>query len=163
MGEISTPFASRRQVFNTALEYGFRAVCLLGTAYPSALRVQALSDLDHFVVHSADVGGPPSLHAAVPLRSSELLIRRSLMERGLLLMMSRGLIARTSTSSGFYYVVTDDALPFLDAFQSAYIIGLRIRTQWVWDTFGPRGEDAIRAQVETLFQWTSEFQPMEGG
>jgi ABC-3C biological conflict system middle component len=164
MGEVSVTYAAtRRQVFNTALEYGFRAVCLLATSYPAQLRIQVLADLDHLIVHSADAGGPPSLHAAVPLRSSELLIRRSLMERGLLLMISRGLITRSIIASGFGYSVTDDALPFVDSFQAAYVAGLRIRAEWVWNEFGALTDDNVRERVTSLFQWRSEFQPTEDG
>lgn len=49
-------------VFNSPLETGVRAVIVLATCYPKALTLDELVALDHLVVHTADIGGPTSLH-----------------------------------------------------------------------------------------------------
>jgi len=54
----------------------------------------------------------------LPLRSGELLVRRSLIERGLSLMMSRELIRREPQNEGFLYSAEDAAGAFLDNLKS---------------------------------------------
>src|SRR4051794_18613760 len=83
--------------FNSPLETGVRALTILEAAFPNSCDLQRLVELDYLVVHSGDVGGPESLHAPLPLRAGELLVRRELIEKGLLLMMSRGLVARSAS------------------------------------------------------------------
>ena len=91
------------QTFNSPIETGVRALILLAESYPDQLDLQRLLEFDYILVHTHDVDGPPSIHPALPLRSGELLVRRQLIERGLILMISRGLISRHATPKGFMY------------------------------------------------------------
>src|SRR5579863_3186597 len=118
------------QTFNSPIETGMRALILLAHSYPAQLDLQRLLEYDYIMVHTGDVDGPPSLHPALPLRSGELLVRRQLIERGLLLMMSRGLIDRVATESGFSYQAADNAGPFLDALSADYLNDLKQRAAW---------------------------------
>src|ERR1700733_5230045 len=99
--------------FNSALETGVRALTVLVESAPAAFDLQRLVYFDYLVVHSADAGGPQSLHPNTPLRNGELLVRRAVIERGVLLMVGRGLIARCMESQGIAYAATDEAAPFL--------------------------------------------------
>ena len=85
------------QTFNSPLETGVRALVLLAESYPAQMDLQRILEFDYILVHTGDVDGPPSVHPALPLRSGELLARRQLIERGLVLMMSRGLVGRYAT------------------------------------------------------------------
>jgi len=79
-------------VYNTPLECGLRCAALLLAAYPTHCDLQRLVQYEYLLVHSGDVPeGPTSLHPAAPHRSGELLVRRALVERGILFMMSRNL------------------------------------------------------------------------
>jgi hypothetical protein len=148
--------------FNSPLETGVRALIVLAAAYPEYLDLQRLLEFDYLLVHSGDVGGPPSLHPPLPLRAGELLIRRGLIERGLLLMISRGLIQRFATASGFTYQARDSAGPFLDALTTAYIDGLKERADWLLATFGQSSPNDLRQVLNSVYdQWTTEFQPHE--
>src|SRR5262245_41381594 len=98
--------------FNTPLETGIRSIALLAAVYPRSFDLQRMVGLDHLVVHTGDVGGPKSLHPAVPFRSAELLVRRNLIERGLLLMLSRKLIERRAAPSGVVYIGAELAAVF---------------------------------------------------
>ena len=89
------------QTFNSPIETGMRALILLAESYPQQLDLQRILEFDYIMVHTGDVDGPPSIHPALPLRSGELLVRRQLIERGLLLMISRGLVRRHATPNGF--------------------------------------------------------------
>ena len=76
--------------FNSPIETGVRALILLAEAYPQGFDLQRILEYDYMMVHTGDFeNGPPSIHPALPLRSGELLVRRALIDRGLMLMVSR--------------------------------------------------------------------------
>ena len=53
---------------------------------------------------------------------------------------------------------------FVDNMQSAYIIELRNRAEWVAATFGELSADELNAIIKRLFEaWTTEFQPIQFG
>lgn len=88
----------RRQVvpvFNSPFELGIRMVYLLQALLPYGADLQKLVLLDYAVVYSADLNGPSSLHTPIPFRGSELMSRRELIEQGLYLMSTRGLVTAT--------------------------------------------------------------------
>ncbi|WP_072041347.1 ABC-three component system middle component 2 [Leptolyngbya iicbica] len=150
--------------FNSPMESGLRALTILVEAFPMCLDLEYLVFFDYLTVHSGDIeGGPESLHAPLPMRSGELTVRRKLIERGLLLMMSRNLASRVASNEGFAYVATDSASAFLEMLSSQYILNLRDRSKWVVSTFGSFTPDQIYAQERQLFRsWTNQFQPLSG-
>ncbi len=78
--------------FNGPIEIGLRAVVVLCEAYLQAMSLQRLVIFDYLMVHSDDLpNGPPGLHPKTPRRSGELLVRRQVLQDGLLLFQSRGL------------------------------------------------------------------------
>jgi len=150
------------QTFNSPIETGVRALILLAESYPDQLDLQRLLEFDYILVHTKDVDGPPSIHPALPLRSGELLVRRQLIERGLMLMMSRGLIARHATPNGFMYQAEDSAGPFLDALTAEYLDDLKDRAVWVVDRFSEMSDRDIRVLLSRVYdQWSREFQVPE--
>lgn len=145
--------------FNSAFETGLRSVSLLLAAYPRSLDLQRLVAFDHLVVHTGDVGGPTSLHAAVPMRTAELLVRRGLVERGLLLMVSKGLANRRVGESGIVYGAGEFAETFISSLTSRYIRTLTERADWVVGEFGDLTEVELKARVGGHFeQWIEQFQ-----
>lgn len=151
-----------RATFNSPLETGVRSLTILAAAHPDPLDLQRLVEMDYLVVHSGDAGGPESLHAPLPLRAGELLVRRGLIEKGLLLMMSRGLIQRLPTTDGFAYMAGESAAPFLVSLTSNYMSRLRERANWVTKRF----EDVPTVEVSRIThrffeRWSSQFQPTE--
>lgn len=150
------------QTFNSPIETGVRALILLAESYPAQLDLQRILEFDYILVHTGDVHGPPSIHPALPLRSGELLVRRGLIERGLLLMISRGLVSRHATEQGFTYQAEDDAGPFLDALTTEYLRELTNRATWVVARFGEKSNAEIRAMLSDIYdQWSREFQVPE--
>lgn len=147
------------ETFNSPIETGMRALILLATAYPVQFDLQRLLEYDYMMVHTGDVDGPPSIHPALPLRSGELLVRRQLIERGLMLMISRGLVSRHATQNGFMYQAEDDAGPFLDALTAEYLDDLKNRAEWVVDRFRDMSDQEIRFMLTRVYdQWSREFQ-----
>src|SRR3546814_12270520 len=76
------------RLFNSALETGVRSALILDAARPRSFDLAHLTWLDHLVVHTADIGGPPSLHPDIPQRDGELLVRRRHVQAGLVLLRS---------------------------------------------------------------------------
>ena len=147
------------RTFNSPIETGIRALILLAESYPTQLDLQRLLEFDYIMVHTGDVDGPPSIHPALPLRSGELLVRRQLIERGLMLMISRGLVTRHATPNGFMYQAEDDAGPFLDALDAEYLADLKDRATWVVERFHDMGDQDIRLMLTRVYdQWSREFQ-----
>lgn len=151
-----------KEPFNSSLETGVRSLAILVVAYPLSFDLQRLIEMDYLVVHSGDIGGPRSLHAPLPLRAGELLIRRGLIERGLHLMISRGLVERISAEDGFYYVAGDSAAPFIQSLTTHYSLQLKDRATWVVKKFQTVPTHEIRNITNKLFQqWSSQFQPTQ--
>lgn len=150
------------QTFNSPIETGVRALILLAESYPDQLDLQRILEFDYMLVHTGDVDGPPSIHPALPLRSGELLVRRQLIERGLMLMISRGLITRHATPNGFVYQAEDDAGPFLDSLTADYLHDLQDRAVWVVERFSRMSDHEIRVILSQVYdQWSREFQVPE--
>ncbi len=116
--------------FNTPFETGLRALIILVACYPKGLSHDRAVFLDHVVAHTADWGGPPSLHPASPLRIAEPLVRRELVRRGLLLMTSRGLAEELPSADGFQWRAGDKAGPFLEFLSAPYFQQLTERATW---------------------------------
>lgn len=135
-----------------------RSLALLVPAFPEPVDLHRLVILDHLVVHTGDVGGPTSLHAQTPMRAAELLVRRGLVERGLLLMAGRGLIERLPTRHGIGYCAGDFAEIFLHSLTSPYICALLERASWVHGEFGSHSDAELEAHTRILFsRWTEQF------
>jgi hypothetical protein len=150
------------QTFNSPIETGVRALILLAESYPAQMDLQRILEFDYILVHTGDVDGPPSIHPALPLRSGELLVRRQLIERGLMLMMSGGLVGRHATPDGFMYQAEDAAGPFLDGLTTEYLDDLKDRAVWVVDRFSQMTDHDIRVMLSQVYdQWSREFQTPE--
>lgn len=148
--------------FNSPLEAGIRALSVLAPAFPRAFDVQRLVAFDHLVVHSGDIGGPDSLHPQLPHRSAELLVRRSIVERGLHLMMHRGLVERQIGAAGICYRAAEFAEMFLASLAAPYTAALRDRGAWVAETYGDTPDETLRQAMNSIFgQWIQEFQAVQ--
>ena len=146
--------------FNGPIEIGLRALALLTESFPVACSLQRLVVYDYLVVHSDDVpGGPPGLHPKTPYRGAELLVRRAVLEKGLLLYQSRGLIERQYTQGGVMLAATERSASFLDVLNSPYLQSLRQRAVWVMSTFGERSDAALSIIArEHIGEWGAEFE-----
>lgn len=148
--------------FNSPLETGIRSLEILVAAYPAAFDLERLVEMDYLVVHSGDADGPESLHAPLPMRAGELLVRRGLIDKGLLLMTSRNLIQQIPAEDGFDYIAGDAAAPFLASLTSTYSQRLKERAQWAVERFAGVATSEIRQMTHQLFEnWSSQFQAID--
>jgi len=147
-------------IFNGAVETGLRSLAVLAQAFPDRMSLQRLVILDYIVVHSDDIeGGPPGIHPKTPNRGGQLLVRREVIQSGLLLYMSRGLIDQHFDQQGISYEATDGSGAFLDAFRAPYVRELRIRADWANEAFGSQDDGALANLVSIgVADWGTEFE-----
>jgi hypothetical protein len=153
--------------FNSSLESGIRALNILVAIFPKCADLQKLVDFDYIIVHSGDLHGPESLHAPLPMRAGELLVRRSIVEAGLLLMMSRGLVKRITSGTGIEYIADESANAFVNSFETQYLLRLKDRANWVSYNFGDMSDEELQEITRHFFdKWTTQFHThknMNGG
>ena len=151
--------AHTSHLFNSPMELGLRALCVLVEVHPQPQDLQRLVLLDYLLVHSADVdGGPPSLHAATPQRGAEVLVRRAILEPGLALFARRGLVVPHTDTAGFAFSASDRSACFLDMFRSPHVSAMRDRARWISERFGSLPTMAIQGFVnEELDRWGGQF------
>lgn len=147
------------RIFDSSLEIGVRLVALMSLLHPRSIDLQRLVVLDYLTLHSGDADGPESLHLPVPMRSGELVVRRELIEDGLRLMMTRGLVDRLASAEGFTYVASELAGTFLSMLGSPYSQRLLEKASWVAQSFGDASQEDLRVIERKFFQaWTTSFQ-----
>jgi hypothetical protein len=145
--------------FNGPVEIGLRALFVLAAAYPSVYSLQHLVLFDYLIVHSDDLpGGPQGLHPQTPHRSGELFVRREVLQSGLALYESRGLVERTYRSGGIFFGATDTSAGFLDSLLTEYVAGLRHRADWLIGGYGLLEEAELNGIIrERVGAWGAEF------
>ncbi|MBN9017037.1 MAG: threonine transporter [Rhizobiales bacterium] len=154
---------SKPRVFNTAFESGVRSLILLTACFPLSVGLRRLVVLDHLVVHTGDIDGPESLHPSESSRGAELFVRRGLIDSGLALMGTRGLIVRSATSEGFRYRAGDEAGTFVDLLRSDYSVALKERADWLAKEIAPLSDDDIDDLVRSRMDfWDTELQADQG-
>ncbi|WP_371767000.1 ABC-three component system middle component 2 [Massilia sp.] len=156
---IESPNTKRLPPFNGPIEIGLRALSLLSEAFPEPYSLQKLVVSDYLLVHSDDVqGGPPGLHPKTPHRGGELLVRRAMLEQGLMLYQSRGLLERHYTETGVMFAATDKTAGFLDALSSDYVAELRERATWFVSLFGDISDSELLTIANSQAgEWGAEF------
>lgn len=145
--------------FNSPLEYGFRALFILYAADSTAMDLQRLVSYDYLLVHTSDViGGPESLHPAVPHRGAELLVKRSAIQAGLHLMLSRELIEVRFAAEGILYQASELTGRFVQLLKSPYAKELEERAFWVTKQFSEYTDENLASFMsQNVGQWGSEF------
>lgn len=146
------------RLFNSQLETGIRAVVVLESIRPMAVDMTELVLLDHLVVHTADIGGPASLHPDVPARKGELLVRRDLLKASIDLMRRCHLVDQVPADEGILYRASDEAATYVDLLESKYSAHLKDCAEWVADELGRVGKSAFVSSMRNRFgDWTPAF------
>ncbi len=144
---------------NGPLESAIRILTVLAEAYPRGLDLNRLVLLDHGLLHSEDLGGPASLHPPVPIRSSELSVKRQQLTQGLDVLTRVGLVEMTATIGGIQFTATEQAQPFLNLLETAYARALADRARWVVDRYAALSDTELRDAIrEVSGRWAEEFE-----
>ncbi len=150
----------REPLYNSQLETGTRAMVILDAAYPRALDLARLTWFDHLVVHTQDIGGPASLHPALPERTGELLVRRRLVEDSIALMRRLHLVEVVhDEQKGIAYRAGDDAPAFVSLLRTKYATALKDRAKWLVAELGDLDEAQLTKRIaDQIGRWAVEFQ-----
>ena len=146
-------------VFNSPIETGLRCLTILEAGYPKLYDIERITYYDYLLVHSGDImGGPESIHPSTPHRTGEMIIRRPVIEEGLKIMISRGLIDVSYSSSGIEYLATDFATPFLDSLQANYTKKIMEVSCWVVNEFDSLLIEDLKVLIKgNMDVWGGEF------
>jgi hypothetical protein len=148
-------------VFNSPFELGIRMVYLLQALGSHGADLQKLVLLDYAIVYSADLKGPSSLHTPIPFRGAELMSRRELIEQGLYLMSTRGLVTATWRADGITYLSGEAARAMTGALTAGYLRELEHRCAWVAEQYGHADSTELTAQFAASGHlWGAELETM---
>ncbi|MBJ6146147.1 hypothetical protein JAO77_22310 [Hymenobacter sp. BT559] len=118
--------------------------------------------MDYLLVHSADAGGPSSLHAAMPYRTGEWLVRRKILEAGLALMFSKELLSKHLSNDGITFSASPLTKHFLKHLKSEYALGLYTRAEWLKLKFDNMNSNQINEFMKlNLTSWGNEFKAIQ--
>ena len=136
--------------FNNAIETGLRMLVILASGFPERYDLERLVFFDYMIVHSADIDKRiDSLHPAVPNRQGELFVRRTLLQEGLDLFCSRGLVSKIYHESGIEYSATEYAMPFVEALDEPYTAKLVDRSVWLVSNYGSSSEKELQKIINS--------------
>ncbi|WTL52894.1 hypothetical protein OG203_31470 [Nocardia sp. NBC_01499] len=131
---------------------------VLTSAFPEHLGLNQLVLLDHGLLHSADLGGPPSLHPPIPIRASGLGVRRATIESGLDVLIRSDLAHAGLGADGIEYWAGERADGFIRLLESAYAAELQKRAAWVVGRYEGLDDVALRREFNTAVRhWAEEF------
>ncbi|WP_181785154.1 threonine transporter [Streptomyces sp. NBC_01476] len=150
---------------NSPLEVGMRTLVLLSASFPRPLDVAQLVYLDHAMLHSGELHGPPSLHPRVPAGPGELAMKRHLIEQGLIVLMRAGLADVEAGEDGLVYRASEEGPGFVDILAAPYTDQLKHRAAWVIATQSSPGLDVRAATRDITDRWARDFashQPFPG-
>lgn len=153
----STP--KRTPLFNSPVETGLRTLVVLEAMFPRPCRLSELTWFDHAVVHTNDLGGPPSLHPDLDSSVGELLVRRKLIEDALKLLHQLHLIETSYDEQGVAYLPGEESPALVELLSSPYNQKLRECAEWVAANFRELRTDEIEdVFADRVGRWTAEFQ-----
>lgn len=149
---------------NGPIDLLVRALALLVEAHPAGLEMNQLVLMDHALVHSGDLGGPPSLHPPMPIRAAELGVKRETLHDALAILVRTELASVRTGQAGILFYAEEAAHPFLELLSGTYAAGLRVRAMWVVSEFQGLSEAGLRSMVSTVQgRWSEEFQTNSQG
>jgi hypothetical protein len=151
-----------RSPLNSPLEVGVRVLMLLSEAFPTRLDLNRLVLLDHGLLHSADLGGPESLHPPLPIRAGEFGMKRKIIEQGLEVMIRADLAELDAGANGIEFWASDRAYGFVNLLGSEYALQLHSRASWVIGHFEDLSDSSLRDQMRGIFDsWSEEFEAVD--
>ncbi len=144
---------------NGPLEVAVRVLTVLTAAFPARLDLNKLVLLDHGSLHSADLGGPESLHPPLPIRTGELGMKRERIQEGVQVLIRADLAHMEPTADGIHFWASERAVGFLRLLETEYAHALTERAAWVVEHFGDMSDSDLREAMRTVSgHWAEEFE-----
>lgn len=137
-------------LLNTPIEVSMRVLAVLERVAPDPLDTPRLVLLDYAIIHSADLGGPESLHPEIPARESELGLRRQRVEESLELLLRVRLAEAVIGPAGISYRAGSRAAAFLNAMDSSYLQSVRARAEWATTTLVALTDEEVGDRLRSV-------------
>jgi len=150
---------NREDLLNSPIESGVRTLIILNAVTPHKCDLHRLVVYDYLLVHSRDIDDRlRSLHADSPFRSSELIVRRQVVENGLNLVFSKGLVKKFYESDGILYSASSLTQNFLSYFDSEYARKATQNAKWINEKFSNMCQDELVRNINgKIGRWNTEF------
>lgn len=147
---------------NGHLEVAVRVLMVLVEAFPAHLDLNRLVLLDHGLLHSADFGGPESLHPPVPIRAGELGIKRELVKGGVEVLVRSGLAQIETRLDGISFWASESAEGFARLLETEYARALSSRAAWVVRNFAELSDEDMRGAMRRVSgHWAEELEDFQ--
>lgn len=151
--------ANKIRIFNCPEEVGVRALFILSLC-EKRMSSQRIMYYDYFILHLKDIDeAHKSLHPDNPNHSSEIAVRRNIINKGLELMVSKGLIDIKYTKTGVYYQKNRVTDPFISLFSNGYVEVLKKNIIVVNERFLNYSDAQIYKYIsKNIGSWIGEFE-----
>lgn len=147
------------KIFNSPEEIGVRTLFILDVC-GKKMSSQRIMYYDYFALHLNDIDEEyESLHPDNPNHSSEIAVRRVLVNKGLNLMIAKGLISIKYSKTGIYYQKNQLTTSFVDLFQNGYVDQLKKNIKSVDEKFSNYSDNQIYKYInKNIGSWVGEFE-----
>lgn len=149
----------RIKIFNTPEEVGLRILFVLSICN-KRMSSQRIMYYDYFILHLNDIDNMyDSLHPDNPNHSSEIAVKRDIINIGLKLMISKGLLDIKYTKTGIFYRKTSITDSFLEMFENGYVEKLKQNINIVNERFNNFSDSQIYRYIDkNIGSWSGEFE-----
>lgn len=155
---------NKLQLYNSPHEVGVRILFILDICN-KRMSKQRIMYYDYFALHLNDLdSSKSSLHPDNPNHSSEIAIKRELINRGLDLVLAKGLISVKYSKTGIYYCSNQLTHSFVELFQNDYVTELKQSISIVDSFFSHQSDAQIYKYInQNIGKWIGEFEYNLGG
>lgn len=150
---------SKMQIYNSPEEVGVRILFILDIC-KKRMSKQRIMYYDYFSLHLNDLDqSQTSLHPDNPKHSSEIAIKRELINGGLELMIAKGLLTVKYSKTGIYYCANTLTHSFLMLFQNTYVDELKKSIAMVDEMLNRFSDEQIYGFINrNIGKWAGEFE-----
>ncbi|MGZ7444255.1 ABC-three component system middle component 2 [Paenibacillus sp. TH7-28] len=147
------------KIFNSPEEVGVRVLFILSLC-EKRMSSQRIMYYDYFILHLNDIDDMhSSLHPDNPNHSSEIAVKRNIVNKGLSLIISKGLIDVKYMKTGVYYQKNSLTDPFISLFSNGYVERLKKNIIVVNEKFSKFSDTQIYKYInKNIGSWTGEFE-----
>lgn len=150
---------NRVQLYNSPQEVGVRILFILDICN-KRMSKQRIMYYDYFALHLNDLDASKfSLHPDNPNHSSEIAIKRELINSGLDFVITKGLISVKYSKTGIYYSSNALTHSFVELFQNDYVNELKQSISIVDSCFSNQSDKQIYKYINrNIGKWIGEFE-----
>ncbi|TWH59395.1 hypothetical protein DesLBE_3774 [Desulfitobacterium sp. LBE] len=151
--------ATKIKIYNSPEEVGVRILFILDIC-EKRMSSQRIMYYDYFALHLKDIDAEyESLHPDNPNHSSEIAVKRALINKGLNLMISKGLISIKYTKTGIYYQKNKLTSHFINLLQNGYVDQLKRNIKIVDEKLSGYSDNGIYKYIDkNIGSWVGEFE-----